>query len=318
MSLLLCALCMGCIHHDKTAEEEMESSSWSNPDAWYSGSMATDTSKLDVFYLVSTDVVSAEDSLGNVSLCALLTDEDKEAMDMELQFVKDSMFQTDFNFISPYYHQYTFDCFTDYPEKMDSVSAVVGDEVCQAFDYYMAHFNHGRRFILAGFSQGGEMAVRVLRHMTSEQYSRMVAAYVIGFKVTADDTLNYATIRAAKCETDTGVTVSFNSVLSMAGIWDFVTAGTVACINPINWQTDSTSATFTYENRQHRVHVDTQHQVLVVDTDPAPYNKYMRETPPYSTSGISIDCLHHWDLLFYCHQIHDNAMKRCKKFGGDA
>lgn len=306
LSLLLFSL------GDLVAQDKISWKDWSCPTAWLDGSLTPDTSKVDVFYLVSTNVVSVRDSAGNVSLRSLLTDIDRKYLGIEMQYVKDSIFQTEFNFASPFYHQYTFESFGKYPQYADSVKKDVSNEVCQAFDYYMANVNGGRRFILAGFSQGGEMVMNILRHMTSEQYSRMVAAYVLGYKVTASDTTNYATIRPAKGETDTGVTISFNSVLSIDGIWDTVSGGTVACINPVSWTTDSTIASFMYRGRPHKVHIDKQHNVLIVDTDPAPYHKWMRETPPFSTSGLSEDNLHHWDILLYDRQIHENAVKRSR------
>lgn len=300
-------LCVGCISGNEISQDD-----WSNVDAWFSGSLTPDTSKVDVFYLVSTNVVSAKDSAGNVSMRSLLTENDKKYIDIELQFVKDSIFQKEFNFVSPYYHQYTFDCFTNYPERFEAAREDVSNEVCDAFGYYIKNVNKNRRFILAGFSQGAEMVMDILRHMNKDDYSRMVAAYVMGYKVTASDTTDYATIRPAKGETDKGVVISYNSVLSKDGIWDDICSGTVACINPVTWTTDTTSASFTFQGRPHRVHIDKQYNVLMVDTDPEPYRKWMRETPPFSTSGMKPDCLHHWDILFYDPFIHENAVKRCK------
>lgn len=308
--IVLCTLFACTIAHASDVNDAKVN--WGSHEMWYGQSLSPDAKKVDVFYIVSTDVVSAHDAAGNVSMRSFLTSEDRGNMDEELKFVKDSIFRSDFNFISPYYHQYTFDSFIRYPQTIDSIRTEVGKEVCCAFDYYMQHVNNGRRYILAGFSQGGEMVMDILRHMTMEQYSRMVAAYVIGYKVTAADTAgDYATIRPAKGETDTGVTVSFNTVLNTDGIWDFVAGNAAACINPVTWTTDTTSAEFTYHGK-HKVHIDKTHNVLIDDTDPTYYNKWMRETPPYSTSGINENCLHHWDLLFYTHQIHDNAIKRSK------
>lgn len=316
ISLLTVAACQffaGCCCKNVCADNNNKvQSEWRNPIAWFKGSLTPDTDKVDVFYIVSTNVVSAKDSAGNISMRSLLTDNDKKYIDIELQFVKDSIFKKEFNFISPYYHQYTFDCFSHYPQLFEETRKDVGNEVCTAFDYYINNINKNRRFILAGFSQGGEMVMNILRHMTKEQYSRMVAAYVMGYKVTTADTTNYATIRPAKGETDTGVTISFNSVLSKDGIWDGVSSGTVACINPVTWTTDTTTATFMYDGRPHRVHINKQYNVLFIDTDPTPYYKWMTETPPFSKSGLSKDCLHHWDILFYDSYIHDNAVKRCK------
>ncbi len=309
-SLLILLVCTSCTH----AEENGKNSYWEKSSSWFGGENSeVSGDKVDVLYFVSTNVLSAKDEQGNESMTSRLTDDDLYYINMELQYVKDSIFGPDFNFFSPYYHQYTFNSFNNHPEKMDSVRKEVNKEICEAFDYYMAKQNRNRRFILAGFSQGGDMVMNILRHMKKKQYSRMVAAYVLGYKVTASDTLNYSTIVPAKGETDTGVTIAFNSVLSKEGIWDAVTEGTVACINPVNWKTDATPASFTFEGRPHTVHVDEASKVLIVDTDPTPYYKWMSETPPFSTMNLSKDCLHHWDILFYNKYLRANALARSKK-----
>ena len=137
------------------------------------------------------------------------------------------------------------------------------------------------------------MVVELLRQMRPEWFKRMVAAYVIGFELTADD-LRSPYIRAAKGEEDTQVAVSFNSVLSPDGIWPFVSAHPATCINPLNWRTDATPATMTYDGQQLTVRVDEQRQVLMVSaTDPTPFHTWMKENPIYSSANIHPDCLHH-------------------------
>jgi len=71
-------------------------------------------------------------------------------------------------------------------------------DVANAFDYYMAHFNadangNPRPFILAGHSQGSNLLLMLLQDKFSDAALRkqLVAAYVIGWSVTSDDTNNY-------------------------------------------------------------------------------------------------------------------------------
>lgn len=305
-SLLL--LLAGC--HSNVSGRSDAYEVWKDDAAWYQHDKPLDETQVDVFYVVSTEVAHAEDEEGNLSLRSLLTADDRAAMEAEMAYVLDQMFYDDFNYFSPYYHQYTFESFVSYPEPFAAVRKEVRSEVTDAFSYYMEQLNGGRRFILAGFSQGGEMVVELLRQMRPEWFERMVAAYVIGFELTADD-LRLPYIRAAKGETDTQVAISFNSVLSEDGIWPFVSAHPATCINPLNWRTDTTPATMTYEGQHLTVSVDSAHQVLMVTaSDPAPFRAWMQENPVYSSAHIHPDCLHHWDLLFYTRQLHDNAVRR--------
>ena len=45
-----------------------------------------------------------------------------------------------------------------------------------------------------------------------ETYRQLAAAYVLGYKVTPDDTLTCPHIRPANGEADTGVTICYNTV----------------------------------------------------------------------------------------------------------
>ncbi|MGN0222284.1 MAG: DUF3089 domain-containing protein [Prevotella sp.] len=278
---------------------------------WYQDSCGVDTGKVDVVYFVSTNVLSAIDAKGQVSYRSTLTDDDIRVMDLELKYVRNRMFYNDFNFFAPHYHQYTFECISSYPEKIDSVRRVTRMEACEAFDHYYRYQNNGRPFVLAGFSQGAEMALAVLHHLTPQQRNNMVAAYIIGFTVTEED-LKDSAIRTATTETGYGEVVCFNTVLSAKGVWNFVAGGTKACINPVNWKTDSTPATFTYHGQEVTVHVDSTLHVLIADTDPTPFHQWMQAATPYTKAGANEDCLHHWDLLFYTRYIHDNALKRAQ------
>ncbi len=73
-------------------------------------------------------------------------------------------------------------------------------DVANAFDYYMAHFNkdangNPRPFILAGHSQGSNLLLMLLQNKFSDPSLRklLVAAYVVGWSVTADDMESYPT-----------------------------------------------------------------------------------------------------------------------------
>ena len=289
-------------------------SNWQENSAWYESRTPYDAAKLDVLYLVSTDVLSAKDAEGNELWRATLSPEDKEAISGEIAWVEENIFYDDFNLHSPYYHQFTFEAIKLYPgESFRAVYQDVTKEVCEAFDYYMENVNKGRPFVLAGFSQGAMLTLELLRHMTDEQYSRMVACYTIGYRVSAED-LQHPHINAARGETDRGVVISFNSVQTLQAKWDLVSAGAAACINPINWKTDSTPAKFTYLDFENEVRIDTDNNLLMVESERADYfTAEMRRLSFFAEVGVSELNLHHWDLLFYGKQIHDNALKRYRQ-----
>ena len=114
-------------------------------------------------------------------------------------------------------------------------------DVCAAFDHFQAQRDKTRPLIIAGFSQGGLAVVELLKHIDDETYNQLAAAYVLGYKVTPDDTLQTNHIKAAKGESDTGVTICYNTVKDLKYIQPVI-AATCMGINPVNWRTDDTPA----------------------------------------------------------------------------
>ena len=279
--------------------------------AWYIGS--TKGKEADLLYYISTEVAASRDSLGNISLQALITPQEKRYMDEEIAFVERTIAGNDFNFYAPYYHQYTFEAIgfkmSGDSARFAQVEENVKREAIEAFRYYMKNYNGGRDFILAGFSQGAELAIEIIKSMSTEEYEKMAAAYIIGFQLTQED-LSHPNIKAAEDETSRGVCISFNSVLSAEGIWPQVSGRAHTCINPLNWSTGSKSAKLEFKGMKGKVSVDKRNNVLLVKMDKAPFHKWMEEHPLFGKLGAHPDCLHHWDILFYNESLKKNAVKR--------
>ena len=278
---------------------------------WYIGS--TKGKEADLLYYISTEVAASRDSLGNISLQALITPQEKRYMDEEIAFVERTIAGNDFNFYAPYYHQYTFEAIglkmSGDSARFAQVEENVKREAIEAFRYYMKNYNGGRDFILAGFSQGAQLSIEIVKAMREEELSKMAAAYIIGYRLTAED-LSHPNIKAAEDETSRGVCISFNSALSEKGIWEMTSGGAATCINPLNWHRDTTAAVLEYNGLKGKVRVDTKNNVLMVEIDKSPFHKWMEEHPLFGKAGMDKECLHHWDLLFYTESLKKNAAKR--------
>ncbi len=280
-----------------------EKSYWADDSHWYQPINPIDTNYVDVFYITSTEVADEHDSLGNRLDIALLTPEEVGYYAEENTHINKYMFNDSINFFAPYYHQATMHALVKTSKQYsDSVMVIVGKELCEAFDYYMAHKNGGRRFILAGFSQGAYAVKILLKHLNDEQYSRLVAAYVMGWGVNAKD-LQCKYIVPATSASDTGVTVCYNTVTDTTNIWHYVQDSSVLCMNPINWTTTSAVADFEYEGQKITASVDTVKKVVVV--------KGFKETAvlPFETPWPDGN-LHHYEVLFYDKSVGANARHR--------
>ncbi len=286
---------------------------YSSPDNWYQTGCDYDERKIDVFYILWTVIFKSVDEYGIPMLNSTLSAGDRAVFDGAFDFSRGKMFDSEtFNFIAPYYRQLTMESFVTPGLRFLSATATASRDICDAFDYYMEHQNNGRPFIIAGFSQGGLMSKVLLKHMTDEQYSRMIAAYSMGFQVTNDE-LRDPHIKAATGELDTGVIVSYNSVASTDAIWDQVAGDAAICINPLNWKTDDTPVKLITEyGDEAEVHVDQNRHVLIVkglDNDIYGGQNYDGTVYPMPDGNY-----HMWEIRFYKDNIRENALKRAAKF----
>ena len=281
---------------------------YSSDEYWYRFGQDYDENKIDVFYCLSTTLLSSNDKDGNPSLFSNLSKEDISIMQDEYKYMSTEMFDSEhFNFIAPYYRQMTFEAYeqTDESAVIHALAPAITD-ICDAFDYYMENLNNGRPFIIAGFSQGGIMTQSLLVHMSDKQYKQVIAAYSIGYELT-EDILKKDHIKAAEGEDDLGVIISYNSVASTDTMWDLIEGNCAVCINPLNWKTDDTPATLRYDGDEASVHVDKEKQVLIVEgLDPEKYDGL----------GYPIEkgIYHMWDPRFYVKEIKANAIHRAELF----
>lgn len=168
------------------------------------------------------------------------------------------------NFYSPYYRHITLDSWATLNE--DTISRRYFDvsfvDIQNAFNHFLATVNPERPFIIAGFSQGAKSVVELMKTMPEDVRSRMIAAYVLGYKVTPDDVVQAPWITAAQGADDTGVTICYNSVSDVKYTKPVVAAPNTMCINPVNWRTDATPAIL---NDTITVTLNPEYKVLVLE-----------------------------------------------------
>lgn len=237
---------------------------YKNAEMWVCYLNDTDGTGADVFYMPSTWEFDWTTSDGTLCRYADVNNEQHRSnMTIEMNKVAEYMADGN-NFYSPYYRHLSLDTWATLDEdyitrQYESVSLI---DVKQAFDHFIKNWNKGRPFLLAGFSQGGKSVVELMKYMPEDIRKYMVAAYVLGYKVTPDDVAVAPWIVAAKGASDTGVTISYNSVSDVKYIKPVISSPTVMCINPVNWRIDSTPAIL---DDSITVTLDTEHNVLVLD-----------------------------------------------------
>lgn len=153
------------------------------------------------------------------------------------------LYDGDANFFAPYYRQAALNVYTMDAAAAEPYFDLAYADVARAFDQYLKDYNQGRPFILAGFSQGSEMLLRLMADKFDDPVLRdqLVAAYLIGWRVTREDMSCYPFLKMARNSGDTGVIISFNSEAEWIQNSLIVPDQTLG-INPLNWRTDSTPA----------------------------------------------------------------------------
>ena len=258
----------------------------------------------DVFYAVSTWELDWVNEKGDtVHYADVWNPSHRERMARELKRAADYMAPGN-RFYAPYYRHITFENWVKGDTALiERRARVAMKDVCDAFDTFQARRDTSRPLIIAGFSQGGMAVVRLLPHMDEKAYGKLVAAYVLGYGVTARDTL-CPHIRPARGASDIGVTICYNTVKDTAFVIPCLCADNALCINPVNWRTDSTTAIL---HDTIRVSVSPEKHVLVVK------NYAASEYPPVM-NFINVGDIHSCEPWLYSECLKENFALRTARW----
>lgn len=256
-------LFVGCSQKNNAVPEEPD---YNDTTQWY---IVDRGAEVDVFYIISTECGDYMHNGITRHYADTRNDTLRSYMEGEMAGV-DRLLAGDLNYYSPYYRQCTMESFVSEKLMNERMPLALGD-VRKAFNYYLRHYNQGRPFILAGFSQGAMAVVDLLKAMDDSTYSRLVAAYVIGYKVTDANT----NIRPAQDSADLGVTICYNSVRDNNCAVPLLSDGNRIAINPVNWRTDATPATLVDPRYGDTLTVTLDTTSLLLHVDGYRRNDYM-------------------------------------------
>ena len=122
----------------------------------------------------------------------------------------------DFKILFETHRAATAKAFTS-PAGRDAAFELAFSDIERAFDWYLAHENHGRPFIIAGHSQGAfHMATLLERRIDGTPLQRqMVAAYIIGINLAEGDFgRRFKAVPPCPRPADTGCVVQFEAILA--------------------------------------------------------------------------------------------------------
>ena len=235
-------------------------------------------------------------------------------------------FETVGNIYAPYYRQVDMSILSLSREEQTKVlKRVPVKDVIAAFDYYIKHYNNGRPYILAGHSQGADVLLFLLSEYMKknpEVYSRMIAAYVIGYSITKDYLAKNPHLKFAQGPNDVGVLVSYNTEApGFKGDNPVLLPGAIA-INPITWTREEKQAT-AMESLGSRLANEQGQNVLVKHYADARVDKSKGVVLCGSADVKKLSChhkmlpdgiFHCYDVDLYYYDIRQNAENRAKRF----
>ena len=278
---------------------------YNDPTMWITEDGDADSTGADIFYVVSTwedDWTTAD---GKVCHYADVWNPEHRAHMADLEMKKVAAYMSPGNrFFAPFYRHTTIQAFmTNSEDTVYQRTRLSMDDVRTAFDLFLAQRDKTRPLIIAGFSQGGLAVVELLKHIDDETYSQLAAAYVLGYKVTKADMAACSHIRPAEGETDTGVTICYNTVKDVKYVLPLI-AGSDICINPVNWRTDATPATL---HDTITITVSPEHHVLVAT------NYSATEYPPFR-GFLNVGDIHSCEPWLYSECLQRNIKVRAKEW----
>lgn len=266
--LALALMLTACGEKQKVAPAYSRAIDYADMTYWYA--FGETDKPADVFYVYPT--VSTISFVDNDSswFADITQAEVREEANGNQRFNK--MLYDDYNFYAPYYRQMIFESYTQPDSIMQKNAAFAAQDVKDAFQYYMAHGNGGRPFFLVGHSQGSQVLIELLKDsMTKEQRNLMVAAYCIGYHVTAEELAQYPTqLCPAMDSTETGKLIIFNSVTDTTAI-GMVSRNDVVGVNPTTWTMEADTIPAEYQLGMAKYN-DSRDSVLIV---PCPTRTYL-------------------------------------------
>lgn len=213
---------------------------YSDQSYWAYFETDTEDKTADVFFVCPTVYFGSDDSYN-----MKFTDEDTKADFLGAINMEKEIYDRDSRFFAPYYRQVGLNVYSMEISEREQYLERAFDDVKNAFMYYYENCNNGRPIILAGFSQGADMCIRLMKECLEDEnrQNQLIACYAIGWRITQEEIEEYPQLKFAEGESDTGVIISFNS--EAENIDDSLTVPKgmkTFAINPLNWKTDSTAA----------------------------------------------------------------------------
>lgn len=233
------------------------------------------------------------------------------------------IYDSNTRFFSPYYHEaLVYVSLLDDENKKNEYLDNAYKEVKEAFEYYLNNYNKGNKIILAGFSEGALMCLKLLKDFVNNDsfYNNYLACYAIGYLVTDDYLASNERIKMAENETDKKCIISFNTeAIDTTNTFIVKENEKSNAINPLSWKRDNEVAS--KDLNKGAVFLNTYGEITSKkDNFTGCYIDKSRGTlkvtdvikDDYNSLKDSFGdgCYHKYDYQFFYNNLKDNVIKR--------
>ncbi|MBS1742380.1 MAG: DUF3089 domain-containing protein [Bacteroidetes bacterium] len=192
----------------------------------------------DVFFIYPTSFTNSSDTAYNAAINDWTLNNKTDYSSILYQA---TVFNESCSVYAPRYRQAHIRCFFIPAEKAQPYFDLAYEDVKNAFEYYLAHYNKGRPIIIASHSQGTVHAARLLKEYFDGKplQHQLICAYIIGMPVPVN---YFSELQPCSDSTSTGCIISWRT-FKTGYEPDYVKEEKFKAIvvNPLTWNTNEES-----------------------------------------------------------------------------
>jgi hypothetical protein len=285
------------------------------------------TAPADVFYIYPTTFFSK--TQWNASITDATNNAKIDAFPLRSQ---GSAFNACCAVYAPRYRQMTLGAYVKWSASSEAAQDLAYQDVSHAFDEYLAKYNKGRPFVIAGHSQGARLARRLIAERIDGRpiARRMVAAYLIGHWIERSWFDGLRDFKPCATATDTRCIVTYSSFEEgRKATFQRITLGRSSsykpetlrrpyvCINPVTWTTGPATSPITRQRGgwlpgESGIPRAEPQMVTARCLDGAVYVSKLRSD--YTSKAIPFGNFHNIDYNIFYMDIRANAVARVAAF----
>ncbi len=269
--------------------------------------------KADVFFIYPT--IYTGDKKGQDQWNAPVNDDDfNEQVDNSTILNQASIFNGAGRVFAPRYRQAHIHSY--YTKDLDAKKKAFGlayNDVKNAFEYYLEHYNNGRPIIIASHSQGTTHAGPLMKEFFDgkDLYQQLVAAYVVGIEVPAD---YFEQIKPCTSAEETGCFCSWRT-------WekDYLPKShdpnnNYVVTNPLNWKIDDSYASIDMNKGSVLYNFDKGCKNGVCDAQGHQGILWVNKPRFFGSRLVKMRNYHIGDFNLFYANVRENAILRLEKF----